>query len=957
MQIVNYTSFQDVANQKRLKEALDVQRNEEGPVFYLLPSSRWLQEARKKQPGLRYTTFDDLATYIVNEAEEDVIYIGEQERTLFFQNMLKLDPLYRSFNENQSKVKGLADTYGQLKRLGLELEQTPQSLKEFMSLFAQYEDQTVKNQKMYDPENTVLKAVSILKNKQTTLSTIYIDGFIDFSPLQYMLLKALVEAGLTINIYLPSSLSHPIIEGTLKDLEALGFDTSLEEEVEGATDVDVNVWSASTTAEEWRAVLQDIQLAPYSYEEIGIVLVDEREGMKQVEQYAKMYEVPLEKSKKRPLSKSISIQLLMMTITQDFSQKSRFDLLALMDKMLAVQAIKGVEYAKAKEAFLSTGDFIHKGIAELYARIQEVTWRKTSTFYQYIKQVISVIGALRLEEGWVKAAVSEVDTERLKDYIFEQRALEKIEDILSEYAEQLDSKQLTLLEMSLDVFSDWLKKVGEQTELFIERGSRRGVAIHTWRDLGLFKGKRLYVVGMNEGAYPAIHNLGGYVTEKDLYELPIEGALPTQEHFRSKQQAYLEQILYSSEEVIFSYKKGLDPNHPLLPSPFIEEWCQKGVKEYTFESRMKQPVSFTENDQEEKVAFHLGLGKEVRDKGILLERLMNRLKRLETAEEPIDVAYQERLTKDIVAVTELESYARCPFRHGLERVLHIEEAKQMKERISPLDIGQLVHSIIEEVYKELNLVGVPFGECPEELKSQVPILLREKFEVLWGEIEAASLEISRLDLMLAKENWWRKLNRWWQAERKHFWDNPQLAAMKIHALESSVRLELEIEGNKILTLTGKVDRVDVDDSGFAIYDYKTGFAQVKLEEEVRSGLKLQLPLYARAMRAGLTTAENEMRAHGASYISLREPEKRAGNGIWHSEHIGKGSRFLVHHSCKNKEDDLGGDLFMDTYELKEKVGQLWKGTQSEFPVRPLDCSSHCPYRSVCRVTEDQKEGL
>ncbi|WP_100373598.1 PD-(D/E)XK nuclease family protein [Bacillus sp. FJAT-45037] len=958
MQNVTYTSFKDVANEQRLHDALNKQRQQSEPVFYLLPSSKWLKTARARQPGIKFTTFDDVAKYIVDQVEKDVTYLDEQERTLFFSNMLKTNTRYQKIRANQSKVKGLADTYGQLKRLGLSLSHTPHSLQEVRPLFAEYEQETVEQRKMYDPENTVLRAIDILQTEQVKLSAIYIDGYVDFSPIQAVFLQALVQADVPIEVYIPNDQAHQVVEDTKAILLNMGFEqaTDTEKNTVTASKPVVNILAATTQAEEMRAVLEEIHSSEIPYDDIGVVLVNEKRGLKQFETLASTYDIPLQTPRKKSLNQTVTFQLLIMLMRSELSIQNRFERLPLVDKLFQMFSLRGANYAKAKAAFLKTGDFIDQEIAEVYSTIDQLTWPKKGTFLSYLTKVSELVRTLKLEERWLNAREKETETARLKETVLEERTVEYIEKMLVEYSHQLQIKQLTNLEMTHDVFIDWLKEAGAASDLYIERGNRRGVALHSWRDLGLFKGEKLYIIGMNEGAFPSAHHLGGYIIEKDLYQLPIVGSLPTQEHFRKKQLAYFEQLLLSSPTLTFTYTKGLDPNHPLLPSPFLDGWSEEEVSMWTFDRRMNQSVSYSLLDQEEKMAYQLGLGKKVTEMSRNLEQLTSRIERLQTSREPIEPTHQQKLSKSVVSVTALESYARCPFKFGLERVLNIQEAQKVKEEVSPLDIGQMVHDLIESVYTELNLVGVKFGECTEEMKSRVLPLLETKFEDLWSEIETISFDLSRPDLMLTKENWWKRLVRWWQAERKLFWDNQQLTDMKIDALEASVRLEFEIEDGKQLILTGKVDRVDRDENGFAIYDYKTGFAQVKMEEDVRTGLKLQLPLYARAMKQAFTEGESVISAYGASYISLKEPEKRAGNGIWRSDQVGKGSRFLVHFSCKNKEEDLGGDDFIETYELKQKIKELWTGTSTEFPVQPLDCSAHCPHQAICRVTEEQKEG-
>ena len=178
--------------------------------------------------------------------------------------------------------------------------------------------------------------------------------------------------------------------------------------------------------------------------------------------------------------------------------------------------------------------------------------------------------------------------------------------------------------------------------------------------------------------------------------------------------------------------------------------------------------------------------------------------------------------------------------------------------------------------------------------------------------------------------------------------------MKLFKLEQPITLKLSID-EVTLTLTGKIDRIDIDDDGFVIYDYKSGDDSLHLENHVRPGIKLQLPVYLLAMQETLTNEKQSIYAHGATYISIKDPAKRSGNGIWRNEHVKKDSRFRISTRAKNKEETLEGNTLLEKYDVKQRIKHLWQGSVKTFSVKPLECHSSCIYKSVCRVTEEQKE--
>ncbi|MFC0557763.1 PD-(D/E)XK nuclease family protein [Halalkalibacter alkalisediminis] len=942
----------DVASKERLSRAYSIQKEDKKTAFYVLPSLMWLQEARRKQPGLLITTFDDMASFILKQANVSYIPLTEEERTLFFLQFIKEEEVFHGDLVVSGKARAYADTYGQLKRLGLEVEQIPVALKPLQGLFQSYESQVVHKRGLLDPENILLRAIEIIKEKPEQVQmSVSIDGYLDFSPLQALFIEALKKAGITVEIYLPNHTDFSIVDQTVKELVAIGFDDERGLKEEDIVMTSKELVAASTNEEQWRGVLEEICLSPDPYDKVGILVVDERSGMEPLERYSKGYAVPLNKPKKRKVSTTSIHAFILAILNNNGAPKSKWEQLPFVELILRLYQVNGLDYAKQKQKFLSTGEWEQKELGELFNKMNQLKWKQNETFVHFIKNVRDMIQALPFQSIWEKWFDEEEDVQKLKEVAAEYKALNLIDAQLKKYEQLLTDKGLDRLMMTHELFIEWVQEIGEQLQLFEQRASKQGVSIHTWRDVSLFKGDKLYVVGMNEGVFPAPHHLSGYVQERDLLTELVRFSPPTQEHFKMKQQAQLEQLSYIARDVTFTYVRGIDVNHPLLPSPLLEIEVSK--REWSWESRMESSHSFTAEDELEKIAYHVGKGCQVEDVPALVERVSKRLERLEQADEPVTF-FENKPLEPVISVTALESYARCPFRYGMERVLQVAEPEAMQERVSPLDIGQMMHAIIEELYMEMEVVGKSFSELRGSLEL-LPKRLEELFEEKWEQIERQSPEISRFDLQLTKNEWQKRLRRWWQAERKHFWDNANLSTMHILALEKPIRFELKLSDEKTLILTGKADRVDRLDDAIVVYDYKSGQASVKVDE-IKTGLKLQLPLYAFAIRDELERMEEgSIKADGATYISLKEPSKRAGNGIWRSEHVGKSSRYQVSSHCRNREDELGTEQFLVNHELRDRIEQLWNGMKTNFPVEPIECSNFCAYRAVCRVTDEKRE--
>ncbi|MCM3759802.1 PD-(D/E)XK nuclease family protein [Alkalihalobacillus oceani] len=949
-QCLHSTSSKEVAAQKRLRHAFSIQKKKNCPAFYVLPSTMWLKTARKQQPGLAVITFDDIARYLLMQAKEAYFPLTEQERSLFFEQFIREEETIQS-EVDSGRALGYADTYGQVKRLGLTVEQLPSSLEPLRNLFSQYEKKVVEERKLLDPENIILRAIQLLEERSTALNIalITIDGYFDFSPLQMLLLEALQKADVPIDIYLPGDQHSQIVEHTAAELVSIGFTDLRQLSALVPPAAEKELVAATTVEEQWRGVIEEIVAAP-SLEDVAVLIVDEKHGREELERLADEYGLPLQTAKKRPLSASALHAFLVACLRQPGTFRSRWEQLPLVEHILALYQQSGLEYAKQKQCFLQTGALLKEEENELYQAVCALKWKRKDLFSSYVRQMLAWLHELPAVSSWRVRLQAENEVETLQAIVREYRAWELLCKRLEATAELLEERGLAgELVLSLDLFADWLQELGARLQFTEKRRAEHGLAVHTWRDIGLFRGKKLYVVGMNEGIFPQLSKLSGYVQERDLQESQVRFSPPTQKQLRQQQLAYLQQLDTICESITFTYVKGIDPLHPLLPSPLLED-VHRAEREWSWEARMKGKYSYTERDQHEKLAFHLGQGCRIEDEPKQLREVMTRLERLASGKESLPL---ERKAAT-VAVTALESYARCPFRYALERVFQVKEAEAVEEQVSPLAVGQLIHELIEEVYTELTLIGTPFAKAGAEQLERVPELLQERFEQKWLAVEEQSPTLSRLDLALAKQQWKKRLDKWWQAERKHFWDNEALGEMAIEAMETTVRLPLQVKDGTELMLTGKVDRVDRSEEAIVIYDYKTGKASVSAAE-VRSGLKLQLPLYAYALREQLEwRAKRPLRADGASYISLREPAKRAGNGIWRKDVVGKNSPYSVSSFCKNREESFGTAHYLDTYEIKELVEALWTGMHSEFPVEPQECANSCPYRTVCRVTEEQK---
>ncbi|MCT8137534.1 PD-(D/E)XK nuclease family protein [Anaerobacillus sp. CMMVII] len=921
MLVVKTSPITEVANSDRLLECFNKQKEVGKPIYYILPSNKYLQEARKRKAGIAFKTFDDLADLVLKKANVDFFAVSESERTLFFQELIARDKkrFLQNPEELRHKAKAYAQTYGQLKRVGLTINDLPPQFKQMEAVFSEYETEWVTKQRLLDPENRIHKAVSLKKQTNLNLGGIVIDGYLDFSTLQYMVINYFVSLGFDITVYLPLLEGAEILEETKSTLQKIGFQIADNEVLSIQTEPDITVSSATTIEEEIYGVLEEIAEKDKAlvFSEVGLLLADEAKYLESVIKVAKEKHIPIKRPEKKLVNESLLFQFIYHALLNHNGRFSnRWDAIDLLDSLLRLQFLPSFEYMTKKRSYIETG-FLEKDLKEYIDLFVDfrTSLPKKASLVSYLTWMRDLLEKSQFPVIWKERLQSLTKTNKLQQIRFEWKSYDFLLDFLTKKIELIDKQGLQELEVHYHIFVEWLNDGIQTGSIYVERAPNKGVQIFTFRDIALFKGKQIYVMGMNEGTFPKGHKLSGYFQESDLRNLPIPFAAPTRRLFRQKDDAFFQQLFSLAKTLSFSYVVGVDPHNPLLPSGYLERWKKQILeRKYSTATRYANRVSRSMQDYQEKLAFHVGIGKKVQSLPKELEKMTATLDYLEEGKEIVSSHWHEQLRRDKLSVTMLESYAMCPFKYALERILNIKEPSEKRTSIDFRDVGSMLHTIIEKFYKQLMLVGKPFSAFSEEMKETAETILLEIFEEEWAVVEGRHLDFSKLQLSIEKEEWQKKLRKWWLAEKQHFWENKQLQGMHLFRLEEAIELDLKIDETTTITLSGKIDRIDIDENGFVIYDYKSGLASLNFEKEVRPGLKLQLPLYLVAMENRLTTGHyqldlsgifeetpEKLTAHGASYISLRDPLKRAGNSVWREEHFGKNNPFSVHAKATKKK--------------------------------------------------------
>jgi ATP-dependent helicase/nuclease subunit B len=342
------------------------------------------------------------------------------------------------------------------------------------------------------------------------------------------------------------------------------------------------------------------------------------------------------------------------------------------------------------------------------------------------------------------------------------------------------------------------------------------------------------------------------------------------------------------------------------------------------------------------------------------------------------------------SATKLSTFAECPYRYFARYILELEKRKEFK--IEPLDLGLFYHSVLDALLKKLNEQGKDFVTIDGEellniLHEQVKIVIQASpflinfskhsphnayiINSAVGNIQDCVLAISQM------------------AGAGSF--RPKFSEVSFGRLKEETatigKYELALSDDRILSLNGKIDRLDIadieDEKVGLIFDYKrrgTSFDWSKFYY----GINMQLPIYMLAVRN--TPASKVKSVAGAFYMPVEVSLKTTtlgelpkendsfnykAKGIFNGRYAeqldgGANSGWSRYYNFRisSRDEQYGhykksGALRPDDFEkvlkfTEDKIIQIAENiVAGEIDVRPYRLKgqspcSYCEYKSICR---------
>ena len=343
----------------------------------------------------------------------------------------------------------------------------------------------------------------------------------------------------------------------------------------------------------------------------------------------------------------------------------------------------------------------------------------------------------------------------------------------------------------------------------------------------------------------------------------------------------------------------------------------------------------------------------------------------------------ENLRDGIYSVTDLETYAKCPFQYFVAKVLKSKvKEEEVEDEPSSLEKGDLAHKILYAFYTERRGRGdLPIRQCSdddfEQAKQQLDAVLERESEVKRNGRQ--DISENNLFWIIEIEKLQTALHKWLEAE--HTYDlhvMPNFFEVSIGQANQPGDSELSCSepisiGN--VFMKGKIDRIDIGEGVFNIIDYKTGSSTVRIRD-ILEGRSLQLPIYLQIAKKllnekGITGLEP---ASGLYHkIRLDECKVELGIGAESFNDIAyrnfNGNEWkMVNKSGQLLDDELFGwqlervngyvQQYVDSFAngkfpLITRVDSFVDSAEEgDAPITPKDRTqpcNYCAYKRVCRV--------
>lgn len=371
--------------------------------------------------------------------------------------------------------------------------------------------------------------------------------------------------------------------------------------------------------------------------------------------------------------------------------------------------------------------------------------------------------------------------------------------------------------------------------------------------------KIVFVLGANSGVFPAASSKGGIISDRDRVALLSAGIeLFDINRYKSLEERFIayNSLCCAREKVFLSYSLMNAKGEKLIKSELVTmtgDILENAKRVYCEE------ISTEERIEGETAAFELLASRfnknDVFGKNLLhyfskIPGYSERIEALRRVSGNADFHFEDKKTatelfgQDMyLSASKIDKYETCPFQYFCQYGIKANPRKRAV--IDPREGGNIVHTVLEELMKKYEQVGVENTDAVQR-KKDVTAALRAYAEEILGGLDDKDSRFAHqfnaiartLDIILDRIVAEFENSSFKPCDFELLIGNGENAKIPAYIVEAD-------ESTRVI-ITGFVDRVDkmeLDGKSYIrVIDYKTGTKELALSD-VLNGINIQMFLY------------------------------------------------------------------------------------------------------------------
>lgn len=538
------------------------------------------------------------------------------------------------------------------------------------------------------------------------------------------------------------------------------------------------------------------------------------------------------------------------------------------------------------------------------------------------------------------------------------KAFESFNSTISELLDLLRLEYDRNEKFPLKFFLNNLRTAIAATRYNIKEKPGYGVQITTANEIRGLKFDYLFISGLCDGDFPTRYTP----------EIFFSGSfIKNEKNHQTEERYHFYQALCSWKKRLYLSYPKMEERRELVRSNFIDDFLtlfsvtQKTSKDYAEniynqEELLKylgrKGISSSSDDQALK---HLEIDLDLINKSLDINkfRSANPFSKSDytgyvSKEYSLKIKNSlENMSDKEYSISQLETYAKCPYKYFAERILNLEPVEEPTEELEALEMGSLLHSILYEFYLEMKKRKMLLPKASESQFKQAEDLI---FSIAARKIEMVnfnkSLSFFEIEKILGI-NGNRKdsiLYKFLQEEKNNEEGFvPEYFELNFGKTNHNQQ-EFAIGSTK---LRGKIDRLDINHSKrlFKVIDYKLGGKKPTADELMR-GLSLQLPLYMYAAKHLIQAQlQKDYEPASGEIYSLKYQAGKFGpmpislkrGKTTHEENIQQITQLI--------------NICIEAVKKYIRAIQEGKFHLSELEDRESKVCQYCNFRPICRIQE------